>query len=266
MVILPESVERVAGELRDGILRRRYQPGDRLPSERDLAERFQVNRGAVREAFRTLAQLGLIVIGPGGARAAPVEEASLDVLDHLLALEELPDLVLVEHVLEAHAVLVFGWLRLLVESGTDAEIESVREEFRGMADPDASDEEYAEKWNHFVNGVADRSPNLVLQLMRRGMRLHFWERLARAGVDLSMQRDLFVPVAAEMDSALARRDAARAAEIAYSSMALHRKRALKILAEEHERAGTATAERRSLLPFLDHFIAERPSGESTDER
>ena len=111
--VLPESVERVARELREDILRRRYRSGDRLPSERDLAARMQVSRGAVREAFRALAQLGLIVIAPGGARAAPVEEASLDVLGHLIELDELPDPVLTEHVMEAHSVLVYGWFRLL---------------------------------------------------------------------------------------------------------------------------------------------------------
>jgi hypothetical protein len=46
MHALPDSVERVARELREGILRRRYRPGDRLPSERDLAERLHVSRGA----------------------------------------------------------------------------------------------------------------------------------------------------------------------------------------------------------------------------
>ena len=266
MRVLPDSVERVASELREDILRRRYHAGDRLPSERDLAERLQVNRGAVRAAFRALAQLGLIVISKGGARAAPVEEASLDVLGQMIALDELPDLVLAEQVLEANSVLVYGWFRLLVETGSDAEIDTVREQLRDMADPDSSDLEYGEKWDHFVNGIADRSANLVLRLMRRGMRLHFWERLKGAGVDWKLQRDLFAPIAAEMDAALEGRDAAAAAEIAYSLMKLHRERALQVLEQEHARAGRPTGERRPILPILDHFLNQRPSETPTDER
>lgn len=265
MTVLPESVERVARDVREDILRARYRPGDRLPSERDLAERLGVGRGAVREAFRALAQLGLIIISPGGARAAPLEEASLDVLGHLVALEELPDLALVGQVLEANSLLVYGWIRLLVEKGNAADIDALRAQIRAMADPAVSDAEYNEKWEHFVTCGADRSPNLVLRLMRRGMRLHFWERLAAAGVDLELQRDLFTPIAAEMDAAFDRRDAAGAADLAYSLMNLHREGALKILEQEHERAARVDSDRRSRVAVLDHFMAQDRSTGPIDE-
>ena len=58
----------IATNLRTDILRQRYLSGERLPSERDLASRFDASRGAVREAMSQLEQSGLIEVKPGGAR------------------------------------------------------------------------------------------------------------------------------------------------------------------------------------------------------
>ncbi|MEM5495144.1 transcriptional regulator NanR [Hoeflea sp. AS16] len=41
------------------------QPGDELPSERELMARFQVGRPAIREAMQALASMGLIAISHG---------------------------------------------------------------------------------------------------------------------------------------------------------------------------------------------------------
>jgi DNA-binding FadR family transcriptional regulator len=83
----PPHGERLATELRDEILRGRFRAGERLPSERDLAERFGVHRGAVREALKKLEQLGVAEIRPGGARVLPLTEASLDVVAPHTALQ-----------------------------------------------------------------------------------------------------------------------------------------------------------------------------------
>lgn len=42
------------------------KPGDKLPPERELAERFAVSRPSIREAFRALEIIGLIEVRPGG--------------------------------------------------------------------------------------------------------------------------------------------------------------------------------------------------------
>ena len=41
-------------------------PGDRIPSERELAERLSISRPSVREALRTLAYLGIVEPRHGG--------------------------------------------------------------------------------------------------------------------------------------------------------------------------------------------------------
>ena len=92
--------EEVTLILQDEILRGQYRPGERLPSERDVATRFETSRGTVREAFKRLDQLGIASVQPGGARVVAVEECTLDVLGPLLDLNRLPDPVLVEEVME----------------------------------------------------------------------------------------------------------------------------------------------------------------------
>jgi DNA-binding FadR family transcriptional regulator len=52
---------RIAGEIRMGLLK----PGERLPSERDLARRLEVGRSSVREAIASLQVHGVIETRPG---------------------------------------------------------------------------------------------------------------------------------------------------------------------------------------------------------
>ena len=54
-------VERIQSQIVEGKL----NPGDRLPTERELAEKFHVSRTAVREAVRTLREKGLLHGHPG---------------------------------------------------------------------------------------------------------------------------------------------------------------------------------------------------------
>ena len=62
--------ENIAGQLKGAILGGDFNPGEKLPSERELTETFQVSRVVVREAIRTLELAGFVRIrqGPyGGA-------------------------------------------------------------------------------------------------------------------------------------------------------------------------------------------------------
>jgi GntR family transcriptional repressor for pyruvate dehydrogenase complex len=71
--IYEDIVAQIKGLLAEGGLK----PGDQLPSERELSERFQVSRASVREAIRTLESMQLVEIRSGeGTYVA----ASIDVL------------------------------------------------------------------------------------------------------------------------------------------------------------------------------------------
>ena len=57
-----EVFEQLSAEIMEG----RMQPGVALPPERELVEMLGVNRGAIREALKRLAQAGLVEIQQGG--------------------------------------------------------------------------------------------------------------------------------------------------------------------------------------------------------
>ena len=69
----------VAGHLQRLILRGGLKPGDRLPSQRELAEQLGVSRPSLREALTVLETMGLIVVqvGSGVFVASPEARAPL---------------------------------------------------------------------------------------------------------------------------------------------------------------------------------------------
>lgn len=72
----PKLYEIVAEKLEGMILSEELKPGDELPSERDLMAAFRIGRPAVREAFMSLQNKGLIITESG--RRARVAAPSID--------------------------------------------------------------------------------------------------------------------------------------------------------------------------------------------
>lgn len=68
--------EEVSDALKEAILKGEYQVGDKLPSEMELAEAFDVSRSVVREAIRYLELTGLVTIKQGATGGAFVSEMS----------------------------------------------------------------------------------------------------------------------------------------------------------------------------------------------
>ncbi len=60
--------QQVAEAIKDWVMERGLQPGDRLPSEPELITRFAMAKGTIREALRILEAQGLVTsrTGPGG--------------------------------------------------------------------------------------------------------------------------------------------------------------------------------------------------------
>jgi GntR family transcriptional repressor for pyruvate dehydrogenase complex len=111
-------VEQIRLLMRQGQLK----PGDRLPPERDLCERFGVSRVTVREALRMLESSGLVEIRVGARGGAFVTVPSSnrvgEGLTDLLSLS----VISASDVTEVRMVLEVGIVPLVCERATEADL------------------------------------------------------------------------------------------------------------------------------------------------
>lgn len=97
--------DEVADQLTDVIVTGEVAAGERLPSERDLADRLGVSRPTVRAALTRLASIGLVQTRQGGGSEVQDfrRHAGLDLLPRLLAGGAGLDLRVVRDVVEARS-------------------------------------------------------------------------------------------------------------------------------------------------------------------
>jgi GntR family transcriptional repressor for pyruvate dehydrogenase complex len=112
--------EEIVRQIKTLVQEGRLKSGDRLPPERDLAERFKVSRTSVREALRALESLGLIEIRPG--EGAFVRGVSVESLIEPLALVILTQREAVGELFEARRVLEPAIAGLAARRATNEEI------------------------------------------------------------------------------------------------------------------------------------------------
>ncbi len=133
MSIEPIVRRKLADEVRERLLEmirsQDLRPGDRLPSERALMERFQVGRPAVREAMQWLSTAGLIEIHHGErARVAVPDQRRVfgQVGETMLQLLQTSPQTL-EHLKEARMLFELGMVRQAAERATLADLTRLEE-------------------------------------------------------------------------------------------------------------------------------------------
>src|SRR5207245_5469222 len=129
----------VSAQIREAILAGEVAEGERLPNERDLAERFEVGRPTVREALRSLEALGIVDIRPGrsgGTYAARPSEATLaSALSTLVSLQGATAQELAEFRLSFEADTAW-WAARRADADGVSTLDALRTEARRLVQPD----------------------------------------------------------------------------------------------------------------------------------
>lgn len=158
--IYEEIVEQIKGLIKEGNLK----AGDRLLSERELAESLRVSRAAVREALSALEAMGLIEIKPG--EGAFIRQPSVDGIIEPLALLLLVEKDVPREILELRKIMEVGAAGLAAQRRNEEHLESMKAALKQM-ERDIQNGEIGEDADfcfHFT--IAEAADNsLLLRLM-----------------------------------------------------------------------------------------------------
>ncbi|MFV2089424.1 MAG: FadR/GntR family transcriptional regulator [Pseudomonadales bacterium] len=219
--------EEITETLTRDILIGQYRVGERLPSERDLAARFEGNRGAVREAMKKLEQLGIADIQPGGALVAPLDEASLDVIGYLLALDQAPDRNLVDQILVVISTLVETAALLAVERVNDAELEALRQLIRPLWVEQLDEEAYMNARMGMISGFMNSSGNLPVRLIAHTLIMQFVPQMEPLQGYWNLDIDTHKELARKLDEAVSSRDLERVRSVFKDFSELNRQQVIR---------------------------------------
>jgi len=201
----PQRYERVAERLAAEIRSGAFAPGERLPSERDLARRLEVGRASVREAIAALQVQGVIETRPGSGSFVAADAA-----EQLPAPSGLPHDASPSDLLETRALLEPAIARLAAERGrADLECERLLAAMEAAADP--ADPAARHGWNEsdrlFHLRIAELTGNPVLAGIARHiaalMDQPLWQRLrddsiatpGRTSIHLAEHRMIYEAIA-----------------------------------------------------------------------
>jgi GntR family transcriptional repressor for pyruvate dehydrogenase complex len=160
---VPELIlDEITRLITEGILK----PGDRLPSESELAERFGVGRSSLREAMRALQLLGIIEVIQG--------KGTFLRQTHMLPLAtdwaRLSKMGLISQVMEARQIIEVAIAQLAAERATDEDIAIMRAAIRRAEEAHGDSVISGEASVDFHLALAEATHNEVLALMYKTVR------------------------------------------------------------------------------------------------
>ena len=147
------------------------QPGDKMPSEHDLMELFQVGRPAVREAMQSLESMGLLSINHGERATVkvPTAEGIIEQMDLATRQMLMNSGENVEHLQEARQMFESGVVRKACQKATREEIEQLGEQLQKMRNSVSNRQDFLQADQDFHMLIADISKNPIIASVSRAI-------------------------------------------------------------------------------------------------
>jgi DNA-binding FadR family transcriptional regulator len=156
--------------------------------------------------MKKLEHLGIACVQPGGARVAPLHEASLDVIGHLLAIDAVPNQNLVEQIMAVMQQLVTLAAETAVIRASDAELTAIRERVRPLLESELDSAEETGARIELMSAIMAASGNLVCRLIARALLAQFAPSMAPLEGQFEVDAQAYRRNVQRLDDALARRD------------------------------------------------------------
>jgi len=168
--VVATSISRqIAEQIRQSILDGRLKADDRLPTEHELADQFNVSRPTTREALKRLAAQNLIRSrrGPAGGtfvKRPTQEEAKANLTTATTLMVTLGEFDLTD-IAEARHELELMCGRLAAERREQQHLDQMKEEIEIQKQDGLSDEEFCASDVRFHRALVDATGNRVLQFI-----------------------------------------------------------------------------------------------------
>src|SRR4051794_4656129 len=177
-------VEQIAELISRGTLK----PGERIPSEKELCEKFGVGRTSVREALRSLSVMGVLETRMGDGSFVTSDAGRF--LERSFHWGLLLNPKLVEDLIETRLMLESHTACLAAGKATAADLERIEETIHRMQESLAEPEQYLAHDLRFHLAIAEATQNSILQTLLSTTRgyLQAWIRQTLARPDIADKR------------------------------------------------------------------------------
>ena len=147
-------------KIRDLMNFKNLEPGDKLPSERMLSEKFGVSRSNVREAIQKLEFYGLLISKPqSGTFVADIGQVAMNgMMEDILRLEE-PDF---KSLVETRILLELKTVKLAAQRRTDEDLKQMKIALEAYSEKVRNDEDAVQEDLLFHLAIAKASGNSTM--------------------------------------------------------------------------------------------------------